>query len=96
MIERKCLKCITWNHDEKFCKSCGAPLAPEEIIKVEDAIREEKEKLKPKSKLDLLLERGKNSKYLPVRIAYYFFYSVGFIVFAIASFFVYLVAWSPG
>lgn len=95
MIERKCLKCQTWNQDERFCKNCGAALAPDEIIKEEDAKREALIAEQPKSKLDILLDRAKHSKYLLVRILFYFFYSIGVIVFAISSFVAYFVAWTP-
>lgn len=96
MIERKCLKCSTWNNDEKFCKNCGAALAPEEIIREEDEKRAALEAAKPIPKLDQLLDKAKNSKYLLVRILFYALYSVALVVFAIASFVAYLVAWSPG
>jgi hypothetical protein len=96
MIERKCLKCQTWNQDERFCKNCGAALAPEEIIKEEDEKRALIESQKAPDKLDVLLNKAKNSKYMIVRIIYYIFYSVAMVVFAIASFTAYLVAWSPG
>ena len=95
MIERKCLKCSTWNNDEKFCKSCGAALAPEEIIKEEDQRRAELEAARPKPALDRLLDRAKNSRFIVVRGLFYVLYSVAVVVFAIASFFAYLVAWSP-
>jgi hypothetical protein len=96
MIERKCLKCQTWNQDERFCKNCGAALAPDEIIKEEDEKRALLESQKKPDKLDVLLNKAKHSKYLPVRILYYLLYSVAMVVFAIASFTAYLVAWSPG
>ncbi|MBK6950550.1 MAG: hypothetical protein IPH24_00490 [Crocinitomicaceae bacterium] len=96
MIERKCLKCYTWNQDERFCKSCGAALAPEEIIKEEDEKKAFIESQKAPDKLDILLNKAKHSKYLLVRILFYIFYSVAMVVFAIASFVAYLVAWSPG
>ncbi|MBI3135034.1 MAG: hypothetical protein HYZ14_10220 [Bacteroidetes bacterium] len=96
MIERKCLKCSTWNNDEKFCKNCGAALAPDEIIKQEDAKRAALEAAKPRPKLDILLDKAKHSRYFVVRALFYVIYSVAVIVFAIASFFAYMVAWSPG
>lgn len=96
MIERKCLKCSTWNHDERFCKNCGAPLAPEEITRIEDEKYAALQAQKPKPKLDILLDKAKNSKFIVVRILFYTLYSVGVIVFAISSFAAYLIAWSPG
>lgn len=96
MIERKCLKCKTWNKDEKFCTNCGAALAPEEIIREEDEKKSALEALKKPDRLDILLHKAKHSRYLLVRILFYALYSVGVIVFAVASFVAYLVAWSPG
>jgi hypothetical protein len=96
MIERKCLKCSTWNNDEKFCKSCGAALAPEEISRQEDERWAEEQAKRPRPKLDILLDKAKHSRYLIVRILFYAVYSVAVVVFAVASFFAYLVAWSPG
>lgn len=96
MIERKCLKCNTWNGDEKFCTNCGAALAPEEIIKEEENKKLVLELEKPKDKLDILIEKAKGSKYLLVRWAFYSLYSVAFIVTAIGSFLAYLVAWAAG
>lgn len=95
MIERKCLSCGTWNKEEKFCTTCSAPLAPEEIDKVEDAKREQIRLSQPKPQLDVLLDKAKNSKYLLVRGLFYVMYSVAFVVFAISAFLAYLVAWTP-
>ena len=96
MIERKCLKCNTWNGEEKFCTACGAALAPEEIIKEEEEKKISAELAKPKDRLDILIEKAKGSKYLLVRLGFYSLYSVAFIVTAIGSFFAYLIAWAVG
>ena len=96
MIERKCLKCGTWNEAEKFCKSCGAALAPEEIIKEEEAKKKVEAESIPKDKLDILIEHARGSKYMLVRWIFYSIYTVAFIVTAIGSFFAYLVAWGVG
>lgn len=71
-------------------------MAPEEIVKEEDEKRAALKAQKPPSKLDILLDKAKHSKYIPVRIIFYALYSVAVVVFAIASFVAYLVAWSPG
>lgn len=96
MIERKCLKCNTWNGEEQFCTNCGAAVAPEQILKEEDQKKIEEELAKPKDWLDILIERARGSKYLLVRVGFYMLYSVAFIVAAIGSFFAYLIAWSVG
>jgi len=96
MIERKCLKCSTWNGEEDFCVNCGEPLSPKEIQKKEDALKKIELENKPKDKLDILMERAKNSKYLVVRWMFYSAYSVGVMVAAIGSFLAYLVAWTAG
>lgn len=96
MIERKCLKCGTWNGEEKFCKSCGAALAPEEIIKEEEAAKKVEAELIPKDRLDILIERARGSKYMLVRWMFYSIYTVTLIVTAIGSFFAYLVVWAVG
>lgn len=95
MIERKCLKCNTWNKDEDFCVNCGEPLSPKEIEKAEAIARKEKaaKEYKP-DKLDIIQEKAKNSKYLLVRVAYKIGYSIGLVVMAIGSFFAWLVAWA--
>jgi hypothetical protein len=94
MIERKCLKCQTWNGDEKFCKTCGAPLAPEEIIKAEETRKAEEAAREPKDRYDLFMERLKGSRYLAARIAYYCIYSVTALFVAIGSFLAWAVAMS--
>ena len=95
-IERKCLKCGTWNKSEDHCTHCGNTLSPVLIEKEEAALREERRLSLPKDKLDQLMDRAKNSRYWFVRAFFYVVYSFALLVFAIASFFVYLVAWSPG
>jgi len=94
MIERKCLKCGTWNEEEKFCKSCGAAIAPDAIIKEEEEAKQIEKASKPKDKLDILFERAKGSKYLFVRVMFYSAYSVGIVVSAIGSFLAYLIVWT--
>ena len=97
MIERKCSDCGTWNKGEDFCQNCNAALSPKEVIKAEDIVREKKRiKEVPVDKLDVWLKKQKNSKYLIVRIGYYVFGGVWFIVMGVASFFAYLTAYSIG
>jgi len=96
MIERKCLKCGNWNGAEKFCKICGAALAPDEIIKEEQELKRNESANVAPDKLDLLIQRARGSKYFIVRMLFYSVYSVALIVTAIASFFAYLIVWAAG
>lgn len=94
MIERKCLKCGTWNGDEQFCKSCGAAIAPDVIIREEELVKRKEAAAVPKDKLDILIGKARGSKYLLVRWMFYSAYSVVVVVTAIASFFAYLIVWA--
>lgn len=95
-IERKCPKCGVWNKNEDHCTNCGNLISPVLLEKEEQIRKEELRRGLPKDKLDVLFDRAKNSKYFLVRAFFYVLYSFAFVVFIIASFFVYLVAWSPG
>lgn len=96
MIERKCLACGTWNNDEKFCKNCGNPIAPEEIERIEQKKKEIEEANKPKDKFDLFAERLKTHRLLVVRIIYKIGYSIGMVFAAIGAFFAWMVAMANG
>ena len=89
-VERKCLKCQTWNKDNDFCINCGAPISPVSIEKKREQEREKLKKPIVPSKFTKFLEIWKNSRFLPLRWLYYIFYSIAFVFFSIASFFVYL------
>ena len=96
MIERKCLKCGTWNGADQFCKNCGAAVAPDEIIREEEEQKRiEIANVQP-DKLDFLIQRARGSKYMLVRLMFYSVYSVALIVTGIASFFAYLIVWAVG
>ena len=96
MVERKCLKCGTWNGEEKFCNTCSAALAPEEIIKEEDRKKALAEASRPPDGIDRFVLRLKASEFLPARIVYYLGYSVTAIFVAIGSFLAWIVAMSQG
>ena len=97
MVERKCLACGTWNNDERFCKSCGAAIHPEEIQK-EDFKKRDEEQLAieeaRKDKLDRMLDKAKTSKFWVVRAGYRVMYSVSMVLVALGGFFAWLVAWA--
>ena len=95
-MERKCRKCNTWNTDNDFCTNCNAPLSPQEIRKAEVAELERKEADKPKDKVDLFLEKMKDSRYILVRGLYYICFSLWAAFMAVLAFFLWLVAATPG
>jgi len=90
-VERKCLKCGTWNKDNDYCVSCGEAVSP---IVIENKREEEREKQRHRepSKFDIFIQKWKNSRYLILRIIYKILYTISFIFFAIASFFAWLAA----
>lgn len=97
MIERKCAKCKEWDTIGSLtCPHCGYPLAPELIIKKSFEERKKKAEEKPPSSLELFLSSIKNSESLIVRIIYRVLRTVWVIYMAILSFFLWLVAISPG
>lgn len=90
--ERKCPSCGTWNKDEDYCTNCGALISPKIIEEKREEAREERRNSIPPTKLDLFLERWKNSKYLLLRIIYQIVYAISVTFIAIASFFAWLAA----
>lgn len=93
-ISRKCPRCKTWNGEESHCISCGEVLDPE-------IIREEKDKAsyhanKGPSSIDKAFYGMKNSKWILVRALFWIGYSIWFVLFSILSFFIALIAWTPG
>ena len=96
MLERKCLACNVWNNDEDYCLNCKEPISPLAL----DKAKEEKRKIAlasmPVSKLDVLLEKAKTSKYLIVRMLYFTFYSVFLLIGGIGAFLAWLTAMANG
>ena len=95
MIERKCLKCGTWNKGEDFCRNCNSPLSPKEIEKEKQKLHQERiaREYRP-DRLEILREKARTSKYLIVRIGYYIAQSVLFVLMLLGSFFAWLIAWA--
>jgi len=91
-VQRKCVKCQTWNKDEDYCTKCGELLSPRLIEEKRERVREEIRRSKPPSKLDIFIHNWKNSSNFFVKAIYYILYSIGFIFFAIAAFFAWLAA----
>jgi len=96
MIERKCLECGTWNHDENFCTNCGIPISPKEIVKAETLKKKLIEEQKPKDAFDRFTEKLENHRYLFVRIIYKIGYSITVVFGAIGAFFAWMVAMANG
>lgn len=96
MIERKCLACGTWNKDEDLCTHCSNPISPDAIISEKEKKRKEEEaKIQP-DKFDVFLDKTKNSKYLLVRLGYYFLYSIVMFIGGIGALFAWMAALANG
>lgn len=95
-IQRRCPSCRAWNGDEDHCIHCGEVLDPELIRENQHAIREERRKKERPSQLDMFVESWKNSRWLLLRGLYWVAYSVWFVIFSIVSFFLVLIAGTPG
>ena len=91
-IQRKCSKCLTWNNDESNCKNCNELIDPVLIEVEREKVREVVRNSVPPTKLDVFIDRWKNSKYLVLRILYKILYSIAVIFVSIATFFAWLAA----
>jgi len=89
--ERKCPNCQTWNKNNDYCTECNTLLSPV-IIEQEREKEREKRRYRPPSKLDIFIDKWKNSRFLIMRILFKIVYSVAVIFFSIASFFAWLAA----
>lgn len=90
--ERKCPKCNTWNKDVDHCTNCGEVVSPIIIEEIREAKREEARINKPPTKLDIFVDKWKNSRFFLIKATYYILYTIGFIFFSIAGFFAWLSA----
>lgn len=95
-IQRKCPNCLTWNDEESHCKSCATALAPELIREKKDKIKEAIITERPPNALDRIVDGMRYSRWLPIRAIFWMAYSVWLVLFAIVSFFIALIAWTPG
>lgn len=89
-VERKCKNCGTWNGEVDYCSNCNALISPVIIESNREAEREKVRQDQPPSKLDILMDKWKNSRFLVVRIFYKIVYTISVIFFAIASFFAWM------
>lgn len=91
-VERKCLKCGTWNRDEDHCSNCGELISPILIEEEREKEREARRESMPPTALDRFVIAWKNHPFFLIRWIYYILYSIGFAFFAIASFFAWMAA----
>jgi uncharacterized membrane protein YvbJ len=91
-VERRCPSCGHWNKDEDRCVKCGTPISPTLIEEIREEKREEIRRNTPPTRLDILVEKWKNSRFFLVKATYYILYSIAFTFMAIASFFAWLAA----
>ena len=94
MLQIKCKSCKTWNVDVDYCINCNAVISMEEEARLEDEVIAEAIRNKPKSKLDLVIEKYKNHPNIIVKGIFYIFYSVYFIVMSIGAFLAWLTLMS--
>jgi len=94
MLQIKCKSCQTWNTDVDYCTTCNTVISMEEEARLEDEIYAEKIRNKPKSKLDIFIEKYKNHPNIIVKGIFYIFYSVYFIVMSIGAFMAWLTLMS--
>ncbi|NNC82548.1 MAG: hypothetical protein HKN79_03145 [Flavobacteriales bacterium] len=95
-IQRRCPDCNTWNAGGSHCQTCGKILDPE-LLREEADLRRSQEKAPAAGHLlDTFFDRMKNSDWLIIRGLYWLGYSVWFVFFSIISFFMFLIAWTPG
>ena len=95
-MERKCPNCGHWNKDEDFCENCGSPISPKEVEKERAVAREKKLAVRKPNKVDIWLEKIKESKNPFVKFVYYVVGGVWFVIMSIMVAVLYLVAGTPG
>lgn len=95
-MERKCPSCGFWNTDNDYCSACNTPLSQDLIRKkaVEEKAKEYANR--PPEKLDILMQKMENSRFLLVRIIYRIVYSIWVAFVAVMSFFMWMTAAGPG
>tara|TARA_B100001769_G_C21580525_1_gene328332 strand:- start:118 stop:408 length:291 start_codon:yes stop_codon:yes gene_type:complete len=95
LVERKCLGCGEWISND-ICEKCGLDSNPKRVrIQKIRAVQTKKEEQQP-PRLELFLQKWKNTKNPFFKSTYWIGYSVWFIYMAILSFFALIVAWGPG
>lgn len=92
----KCSQCNTWNIDRDYCEVCNHLLSPKIIREIEVEHKRLEQLNKPKDKIDLWIEKGKNSNNIFVKAIFYFLYSIWVVFFAIVSFLFSFIVLGPG
>jgi hypothetical protein len=92
----KCPKCQTWNEDRDYCLNCNELLNYKIQRALEIEAKRVAEENRPKSDLDLFLERIKNSDKPSEKVLHYLLQSLWFLVLGFASLCVLFLAAGPG
>lgn len=95
-VQRRCPECQHWNADEQHCTSCGQLLDPEQLQEARKRKTSAAIAADTPGKLDRWHDAMKYSRWMAVRGLYWVFYSVWMIFFSIISFFIALIAGTPG
>lgn len=92
MADIKCSNCGNWSKDVDHCTKCGQLISPILIEEEREKVREEIRQNTPPTKLDIFIDKWKNSRWFLIKATYYIIYTIGFIFFSIAGFFAWLSA----
>lgn len=95
-LERKCTNCNTWSSNQDYCPKCGQAISSLAIGKEEEQNRITVIANRPPTKLDVLVEDMKHSKYWIVRAFFHVGYSIWTLFMLILSFFMWIIALTPG
>ena len=95
LVERKCSGCGVWISAD-VCPKCGLDSNPKRVrVQKIREVKTQKESEEPE-KIELLLQKWKNTKNPILKTTYWIGYSVWLVYFSILSFIAFLVAWLPG
>lgn len=95
-MERKCNSCGHWNQTQENCEKCGALISPEKIRNEEAQSEMQKWVERERSRMEIVLEKMKKSRYSFVRTAYVFLRIFWMVYMAIITFFLWFIALGPG
>lgn len=95
-MERKCRKCGAWNGEEEHCLICGTVLDPQKIRQQEIRTEEDRRAEAPKSKIEQLLNRMKDSSNPFVKLSYVLLKTFWLVYLGIVSFILWFIALGPG
>lgn len=96
-VERKCGSCGQWVIGQvDQCPHCGHTVNPHKRIEEEHVEREIKRQQVPKTWLDDLINKVKDSRNPFVKLVYYVLSAIWFVYWVILSFILWAIAASPG